>query len=103
MKKKQFKEIEESSGYSHSNTNGEMDKESSQDVGRQTWSGNGSPYPKVVKTGEPTAGKPEGGGVRHSGEEYKQGSGESSQVTVVRKTKSIKLDSSLLINRLKAL
>ena len=47
MYKSQEKEFDEESGQSHANTNGDGNQ-GSQDVGRQSWAGSGSPYPKII-------------------------------------------------------
>ena len=47
MYKSQEKEIEETAGLSHANTHGDGNQ-GSQDVGRHTWAGSGSPYPKII-------------------------------------------------------
>ena len=41
------KEIEKTAGLSHANTHGDGNQ-GSQDVGRQSWAGSGSPYPKII-------------------------------------------------------
>ena len=47
MYKSQEKEFDEESGQSHANTHGDGNQ-GSQDVGRQSWAGSGSPYPKII-------------------------------------------------------
>lgn len=49
---KQFKEVEQESGTDHSDSEGDKHQMYNQNAGKESWVGNGSPYPKIVKTEE---------------------------------------------------